>query len=166
MGGYAATQSQTVTLASGKTLNDSVYSLFISAVDKAQEAVGFDEELVCFVNNAVWTAMQTTTEISRSLVVSNFKQGEIDLKVKSLNGIALRPVVSSRMKTAYTFNDGTSEGQTEGGFAPAASAKNIGLLILPKRAASLVKKTETIRVFSAESEPCGGRLQVRLSHLL
>lgn len=50
LGGYAATQSQTVTLASGKTLNDSVYSLFISAVDKAQEAVGFDEELVCFVN--------------------------------------------------------------------------------------------------------------------
>lgn len=158
LGGYAATQNQTVAPDSGKTLADSVYSLFIKAVDKAQEAVGFDEELVCFVNNAVWTAMQTTTEISRSLVVSNFKQGEIDLKVKSLNGIALRPVVSSRMKTAFTFYDGVTDtssesggvDQTAGGFVPAAAAKNIGILVLPRRAASLVKKTETIRVFSPE----------------
>lgn len=147
LAGYAVTKSQTVTAATGKTLADSVYSLFADAMSKAQNAIGYDEELVCFVNNAAWTAMMTTPEISRQIVTSNFKQGAIDLTVKSINGVALRPVSDSRMKSAYTFYDGTTSGQTDGGFAPTSAAKNIGILILPKKAASLVKKTEKMRVF-------------------
>ena len=56
----------------------------------------------------------------------------------------------SRMKTAYTFNDGTTTDQKAGGFAPTPAAANIGILILPKRAASLVKKTEKVRSFSPD----------------
>ena len=54
------------------------------------------------------------------------------------------------MKSAYTFYDGAAEGQDDGGFAPATGAKNVGLLVLPKKAASLVKKSERIRTFAPE----------------
>ena len=43
--------------------------------------------------------------------------------------------------------------QEDGGFAPAEDAQNIGLLVMPKRAASLVKKTEKVRVFEPDRNP-------------
>ena len=52
--------------------------------------------------------------------------------------------------TAYDFCDGTSDGQTEGGFVPTASAKEIALIVMPKRGASLVKKTEKTRTFTPD----------------
>jgi hypothetical protein len=54
------------------------------------------------------------------------------------------------MKTQYDFYDGTTAGQEDGGFKPTAAAKSIGFLILPKKAVSLVKKSETLRTFSPE----------------
>ena len=66
---------------------------------------------------------------------------------KSCEDFTGQPVPDSRMKTAYTFNDGTTEGQESGGFAPTTSAKSIGLLLIPRRAASLIKKTEQVRCF-------------------
>ncbi len=75
------------------------------------------------------------------------QKGEISVKVKKLNDVAIIPVADARMKTAFTFNDGTTENQEACGVAPAAAAKNVGVLSLPKSAASLVKKTEKIRIF-------------------
>ena len=67
------------------------------------------------------------------------------------------PVADDRMKTAYTFYDGVTDNsgssgadQRPGGFVPASGAKKIGILVLPKRAASLVKKSERIRTFSPD----------------
>ena len=68
-------------------------------------------------------------------------------QVKYLNGMALLPVPDSRMKDSYDFKDGTTTGEEAGGFSPASAAKSIGLLILPKKACSLIKKTEKMRVF-------------------
>ena len=55
------------------------------------------------------------------------------------------------MKDTYTFNDGTSSSETAGGFTPGASAKSIGLIVMPKKAGSLVKKTEKMRVFTPDT---------------
>ena len=68
--------------------------------------------------------------------------------MQSINGISLLPVAAARMKSAYTFNDGTSENQTAGGFAATTAAKGIGFILMPKKAASLVKKTEVPRMFT------------------
>lgn len=121
-----------------------------SAILKAQEAAGYDEELVAYVDGAFWGNLQTTADIARHLVVSDFKNGEIDTKVTKLDGVEIIPVQSNRMKTAYDFYDGAEEGQKAGGFVPAEGAKSIGLLVLPKKAASLVKKTEKTRTFTPE----------------
>ncbi len=142
----AVGKSQTVT----GTPASQAYKMFTEAVGKVQSAVGYDEELVAFVNSSMWTAFQTTEELSRQITVSDFAKGGLNTCVKSLNGVAILPVSDSRMKTAYTFYDGVTSEQTAGGFTPAESAKDIGLLVLPKRAASLVKKTETVRIFDPE----------------
>jgi hypothetical protein len=59
------------------------------------------------------------------------------------------PVSSERMKSAYTFAK-TDSTNKAGGFTADGEAKDIHMLVLPKKAASLIKKTETIRVFTPE----------------
>lgn len=144
LAGLAVTKGHTV---SG-TPETEIFKMFNEACAAVQSQVGFDEELVCFVNPAVWSAMQTSDEIARYITVSDFKKGELNTKVKSINGIALLPVADNRMKSAYRFNDGVSQDEIAGGFVAEETAKSIGLLVMPKSAASLVKKTERVRTFA------------------
>ncbi len=121
------------------------YETLISLINKVQAEVGYDEELVAFVDSYMFAALQNSTEISRMITVSDFKQGDVNLKVKSINGVALIPVVSERMKTDYTFN--SSE---VGGFTPKSGAREVYMLVCPKNGAHLVKKTENMRIFTPE----------------
>ena len=121
------------------------YETLCNLINKVQEKAGFDEELVAFVNGGVYAALQNSNEISRMITVSDFKQGDVTLRVKSINGVALIPVVSERMKTGYTFNNTTT-----GGFTPLANSREIYMLVCPKSAAHLVKKTEQMRIFTPE----------------
>ncbi len=146
LAGLAVTKSHTVT----GTHDTEILKMLNTAFNEVQNTVGFDEELVCFVNPTVWAAIQNSAELTRMLVVNDFKKGEITTKVKTLNGVPIIPVSDNRMKTAFEFYNGVDEGQTDGGFVPAAAAKNIGLLVMPKKGASLVKKTEKIRTFSPD----------------
>lgn len=121
------------------------FAALCDLIKEVQSKVGYDEELVAFIDSHFYAALQNSSEISRMITVSDFKQGEINLKVKSINGVALIPVVSERMKTSYTFNNTTA-----GGFTPAANAREVYMLVCPKSGAHLVKKTEKLRVFTPE----------------
>lgn len=155
LAGYAVTKTQTVT---GTPATDA-YTMFMDAVAKAQNAVGYDEELVCFVDSAMWKAIQQSDDLTRLIDVARFTRGGIETEVKAINGIPVLPVPDSRMKSAYEFYDGidhTGESgadESNGGFVPATSAKNVGMIVCPKRAASLVKKTEQVRTFDPASNP-------------
>lgn len=143
LAGYAVTKNQTVT---GTPATEAL-KMLQKSIAAAQNAIGYDEELVAFVDGTMWQALQSSSDLSRMLVTSDFRKGELNTRVNSYNGVAILPVPDSRMKTAYTFNDGTTEGQEDGGFVPTDSAKSIGLLLIPRRAASLIKKTEQVRCF-------------------
>ncbi|MBE6781731.1 MAG: hypothetical protein E7540_03310 [Ruminococcaceae bacterium] len=121
---------------------DKPFETFTNLVNQVQSVAGYDSELVCFVDSAAYAALMSSDELTRMITVSDFKQGEVNLKVKSINGVAIIPVVSERMKTAYNF--------TNGGFKPADNASEIFMLVLPKTAAHLVKKTEKMRIFTPE----------------
>ncbi|MBO5210689.1 MAG: hypothetical protein J6B80_02020 [Clostridia bacterium] len=121
------------------------YKALCQLINEVQSVVGYDEELVAFVDGYMFAALQNSAEISKMITVSDFKQGDITLKVKSINGVSIIPVVSERMKTAYTFNGGNL-----GGFKPLSTAREIYMLVLPKTAAHLVKKTENMRIFTPE----------------
>lgn len=140
LAGLAATRAN---LINGDTSKP--YEALCSLINEVQSVVGYDEELVAFVDSYMYAALQNSAEISRMITVSDFTQGDITLKVKSINGIAIIPVVSERMKTAYTFNSGEA-----GGFVPAANAREVYMLVCPKSGAHLVKKTEKMRIFTPE----------------
>ena len=140
LAGLAATRAN---LVEGDT--EKPYEALCRLINEVQSKVGYDEELVAFVDSYMYAALQNSAEISRMITVSDFRQGEITLKVKSINGVAIIPVVSERMKTAYTFNNGTA-----GGFTPAENAREVYMLVCPKNGAHLVKKTENMRIFTPE----------------
>ncbi len=140
LAGLAATRANTVDGEVNKP-----YEALCDLINEVQSIVGFDEELVAFVDSSMYAALQNSDEIARMITVSEFKQGEINIKVKSINGVALIPVVSERMKTAYSFKSDAA-----GGFVPAQNAKHTYMLVLPKRGAHLVKKTEQMRIFTPE----------------
>ncbi len=140
LAGLAVTRSNTI---EGDVTKP--FEALCTLINEVQSAVGYDEELVAFVDSYMFAALQNSSEISKMITVSDFKQGEVSLKVKSINGVALIPVVSERMKTAYTFNAAAA-----GGFTPAENSREIYMLVCPKSGAHLVKKTENMRIFTPE----------------
>lgn len=152
----AATKSHTVAVGASSTLDADIYKMLIDAILGVQDAAGSDEELVAFVDSTVFSAIMNSEVLSKTLVASEFKHGDINLIVKSVNGVPILHVPSARMKTAYTFYDGTSNpgdpapDERPGGFVPTADANNIGLIVMPKKAASLVRKTEKVRVWTPD----------------
>lgn len=136
----AIEKSNTKTLDTAK-----IYSQFVELVNGVQAKAGFDTEMVAFVNPAVYAAFMNSAEIQKHITVSDFKQGEVNLKVKKINDTVIIPVADDRMKTEYT------DDAEKGGLKPTENAKDIGILVLPKKAASLVKKSEKVRVFEPET---------------
>ena len=120
---------------------------FNTVADSIRSRAGFNTELVAFVHPTFYTALKNTTEFQKTVVISDFKQGEINLKVKSIDGITLIPVAADRMKSEYNF---TSDNSSKVGFTPTEGAVDNYLIMLPKKACSLVKKTETMRIFTPE----------------
>lgn len=121
------------------------FATLTKLIQNVQSVVGYDEELVAFVDSIMYAKLQNSEEFSKFIVANDFKQGDINLKVNSLNGVAIIPVVNERMKTAYNFVSNEA-----GGFAPTENAKDILMLVCPKKGAHLIKKTENMRIFTPE----------------
>ncbi|MBE6728991.1 MAG: hypothetical protein E7568_02010 [Ruminococcaceae bacterium] len=148
---YVLSKLSTLAESRGNTVNgdkNAPYSVLVSLINNVQENVGYDTELVAFIDSCMYAQLMNSAEISKMITLSDFKQGEINLQVKTLNGVALIPVVSERMKSAYNFETGAA-----GGFAPADTAKEIYMLVCPKDGAHLMKKTENMRIFTPEQNP-------------
>ncbi len=140
LAGLAATRNNTL---SGDVAKP--FETLLGLIKEVQSVVGYDEELVAFVDGSIYALLQNTPEISRQIIVSDFKQGDISLRVNSINGVALIPVVSERMRTAYEFRAGEA-----GGFVPSANSKAVYMMVCPKKGAHLVRKTEKMRIFTPE----------------
>lgn len=115
----------------------------LGVINKVEAANGYtNEQIIAMVDPVMYAALMTSTELQRSITVSEFKQGGIDLKVKNINGCSIVPVSSERMYTAFKFTESGFEPDTVGG------AKVIHAVIMPKGAASLVKKVDKVNMFS------------------
>lgn len=138
LAGVANTQGNSTT----ESTTSKYFADFIKQVNAIRAEIGHDEELVAFADNSFHTGLMTSDEFGKTIDVGSFKKGEVDTQVTRVNGVPIIPVADSRMKTSYTFGDN--------GFAPAGDAKSIRLIVMPKKAASLVKKTETMRIFTPD----------------
>lgn len=109
-----------------------------------QDAVGYEEEIICFLDATAYGALKASHEFYRSVEVSNFKKGEINTTIRKIDNVILIPVKSDRMKDFIEFKDDEAGGySTEG-------AKDVHMLMIPRDGAHLVKKTEKVRVFSPD----------------
>jgi hypothetical protein len=85
-------------------------------------------------------------------------------KVKGLDSMPIIPVPSSRLRTAYTFNDGTSTF----GFAAATTAGKINWIIAPRGALKGVVKGDEVKVIepAVNQSFSGWSIMFRLYHTL
>lgn len=123
----------------------SVLSTLISHIGEVSDVTGGEDGLLISIARPVYDMLMTNAQITRHLDVSQFKQGEVDYSIKTLNGVPIIPVSSARMKSAYTY---ATNGV--GGFAPAAGASAINWIICPKTAPIAVSKTDNVKIISPE----------------
>lgn len=122
---------------------DNAVELMLDSINKAEAASGYtNEQMVAFVDPVMYAAIMTSDKLQHSITVSDFEQGNVDLKVKCLNGCAIIPVAADRMRTEYEF--------TETGFAATEDAGKIKAIIMPKSAASLVKKVDKVDIYTPD----------------
>ena len=136
VGGYTPSESDIL-----KKLKEDIYAIY----DVAGEI-----PLVIIMNMQVAAILENSAELSKTLSVIDFTQGEVRTTVKAIDNNPIIKVPSLRMKTKYIFYDGKTASQEAGGFTPAEDAKNINWIICPRTAPIAVSKTDNIRIFTPE----------------
>lgn len=128
-----------------------VMDMLLSDIGKIRDEIGEDVPLVISIAQAVKTKLEQNDKFAKQLNVADFRSGEINTQLKQINNCFLKPVPSSRMKTAYVFKDGKTEGEKEGGFAPAASAKQVNWIITTQDAPVAVTKQDKMKVIDPDT---------------
>lgn len=124
----------------------SVLGALLDDIARVQDIVG-DIPLVITMAAPVATLMAKSPDVAKMLDVTDFAQGDITTKVRSIDGYPILRVPSTRLKTSYIFNDGKTAGQTTGGITPAEDAKSINWIICPRNVPIGVAKTDVMRIF-------------------
>ena len=116
-----------------------------------REIVGDSTPLIITISMRVSAILAMSEKLSKRLDVTDFEQGAVTLKVRTLDGIPLIPVEAHRLKTEYLFRDGKTTGQESGGFEPTETSKSINWMITPRKAPIAVSKTDKMRIFDPET---------------
>ncbi|MGI6030909.1 MAG: hypothetical protein ACOX7F_05345 [Eubacteriales bacterium] len=117
-----------------------------SDIENIYEKAG-EIDLVITLSSAAANLLEGSSEFNAMVDAGDFKSGEYSCRVRYFNGNPIVRVPSARMKSAYTFYDGVTEGQTAGGFVPAPEAKQINWIISSRTAPIAVSKTDQVRIF-------------------
>lgn len=128
---------------------NTILSTLNADITAVQDVAGA-QELVIIMPYTVADMLDNNEKIAKNVNVGTFKQGAVDIKIKTFNGIPVIRVPSARMKSAYVFNDGKTSGQTAGGFVAAADAVQINWIICPKSAPIAVSKTDNFKIFAPD----------------
>lgn len=145
---FALDESRCEPLKESETVETHALSVLRRLISRVREQVGYDEPLVAFVDQKFYEGLMATPEVTRFIRADEFKKGELTSLVQTVDGVSILPVPNSRMRTQFDFASG--ETGTDGGFQPADGSMRIGALVMPKKGASLVRKTEKIRTFTPE----------------
>lgn len=90
-----------------------------------------DENLVPATGRILYCDTYTKTLIDTAIaIVRSNGDKKLMRSVSNLDEVSIVSVPTALMKTAYTFNDGKTGGQTNGGFTPAAKAGDIAMILV------------------------------------
>ena len=151
---YRYSKAATLAIDAGHTgvyapSRDDILDELMDDIAAVQDRTGADT-LRISMNRIVYSILAKSKELSRVLDATTFTQGGVKMQVKGLDGHAIVPVPSARMKTAYEFADGTSSGQEAGGIKPADNAKTINWIICPPTAPVAISKQDNVKIFNPD----------------
>lgn len=112
---------------------------------KAVRDMGYNGPLVIHATSDF--IMELELELAGKITAVTFSKGGIDTQVPSVDGVPLIATPANRMYTAITLYDGTTSGQTAGGYLKATSALNINFMVLPRTTPIAVTKQDIMRIF-------------------
>lgn len=141
-----ANQSEAIALTA-----DNALTKIREHIRAVQDIVGDDVPLILTMSTKIRALIEDSPKIGKSINVSDFKQGGMNFKVKSLDESVIRIAPSSRLKTKYEILDGATTGQEAGGLKAAADAKDINWIITPQRVPIAISKTDKLRVFEPDT---------------
>lgn len=120
-------------------------------IAKIRDEIGEETPLVVTIAQKAKTMLELNEKFTKILNVAEFKAGVINTRIKEFNNCFLKPVPSSRMKTAYVFKDGKTDGEKEGGFAPAEGSKGINWIITPQNVPIAVTKQDKMKIINPDA---------------
>lgn len=121
-------------------------------IAEVQDVVGDSVPLIITMAARVAAILSMSEKLRRTLDVVDFKKGDVNLRVKALDGQhPIISVASGLMKSAYEFWDGKTEGQKKGGFVAAAGAVDVNWIICAREAPLAVSRTDKVRIFDPET---------------
>ncbi|MBM6828757.1 hypothetical protein H9X85_03815 [Anaerotignum lactatifermentans] len=126
---------------------DTIWQTLLGDITQIRDVVGDGAEIVITMSAKTAGMLDQAKGDSQLIQSGEFVQGGVHLKVKEIDQCPVIRVPSARLKTKYDFNDGVSESQEDGGFAPAADAKDINWIIAVRHAPIAVSKTDVTRIF-------------------
>ena len=125
--------------------------LYEDIVD-VQCSVGSEVPLVITMSMRVAAILDMNEKLARNMSVTDFRQGDITLKVKSLEGkIPIIRVTPDRLKTKYKFWTGRGEDKDKFGFEPTEDALDVNWIICPRSTPIAVSRTDTMRIFDPQT---------------
>ncbi len=116
----------------------------LNQLSKVRSEISDKDDIVIVMSRHAYDKLIYSDKVSQNIETSQFRQGELDLYVKSIDNVYIIPVPSTRMKTAYTFNDNE-------GFAAIENAKEINWIICPRTTPIAISKTDNIVITTPET---------------
>lgn len=112
---------------------------------KAVRELGYNGPLVIHANDTV--CMELELELAGRLQNTTWSQGGINTVVPTVDSVPIIATPANRMYTAITLNDGSTSGQTAGGYAAGSSAKNVNFIVMPQSTPIAISKQDKMRIF-------------------
>lgn len=106
---------------------------------------GYNGQLVIHANYDVVNALEMA--LSNKISSVTFAQGGINTQVPAVDNCPIIPTPSNRLYSAITLYDGTTSGQTVGGYVKGVSALDVNFIIVPRDVPIAVTKQDVMRIF-------------------
>ena len=112
---------------------------------KAVREQGYNEALVIHANDD--TVMELELELSGHLRSETWSLGGVNTQVPVVDNVPIIPTPANRMYTAIAINDGTTEGQKDGGYAKGESGLDANFIVVPRTVPLAITKQDVMRIF-------------------
>ncbi|HGL3832018.1 TPA: hypothetical protein ACKE0J_003805 [Clostridioides difficile] len=133
----------------GYTVNSSTIINKIKTGIKIIRENGYNGPLVCHLTYDSMFAIEE--KVLEKLTAVTFAQGGIQTQVPSIDGCPLIKTPQNRMYSSILLNDGTTSGQTAGGYLKGTKALDTNFIIAPVDVPLAITKQDKMRIFDPET---------------